>query len=81
MDKPIDMLESLRIRFEDEKKNGDLSEAARMAKVSMPNASTGIVKSLWKDLTKSERKAMICLRKILDKRKEEELEMANEQNL
>lgn len=81
MDKPMDMLESLKIRFENEKKNGDLSEAARMAKVSMPNASTGIAKECWKDLTKSERKAMICLRRLLDKRQEEELEMVNVSNL
>ena len=74
MDKPTDRLQILKERFEKEKMNGDLSEAARMAKVSPPNASTGLARESWDKLTKSERKAMICLRKILDERKREEAE-------
>lgn len=77
-DNPIDKLEQLRNRFEKEKMNGDLSEAARMAKVSPPNASTGLARKSWDKLTKSERKAMICLRKILDERKREEKEFEEE---
>lgn len=77
MDKPIDKLQILKERFENEKMNGDLSEAARMAKVSPPNASTALTRDSWNKLTKSERKAMICLRKILDNRKAEEAEVFN----
>lgn len=75
MDKPTDRLQILKERFEKEKMNGDLSEAARMAKVSPPNASTGLARESWDKLTKSERKAMICLYKILDERKREEVEL------
>lgn len=69
---PKDSLVLLKERYEAEKKTGDLSEAARNAKLSPPNASTALAKSKWNDLTKSERRTMICLKKILDLRKQEE---------
>lgn len=69
-----DKLVILRERFEREGKNGDLSEAARMAKVSAPNTSTGLARNKWDDLKKAERKSLIQLYKILNKRKAEELE-------
>ena len=69
-----DKLVILQERFESEGKNGDLSEAARMAKVSAPNASTGLARNKWNDLKKAERKTLIQLYKILNERKDEELE-------
>lgn len=78
MEKPIDKLQMLKKRFENEKMTGDLSDAARMAKLSPTTVSTGLSRETWKMLTKAERKAMICLRKILDVRKREEKEFEEE---
>lgn len=70
MDK--DQLQILKERYEREGLTGDLAEAARKGKVSGPNSSTAMAKQKWTELTKSERKAMLGLRKVLDDRKKEE---------
>ncbi len=76
MEKSKDKLQLLKVRFEKEKKVGDLSEATRRAKVSNPAAATGLARELWKDLTNAERKSLVCLSKILDERQEEDAEIS-----
>lgn len=76
MTKSKDKLQVLKARYEKEKKTGDLSEAARRAKVSNTIASTGLAKELWKDLTDAERKVLICLVKILNQREKEDAEIS-----
>lgn len=76
MEKPKDKLQLLRERYEREGKNGDLSEAARRAKVSNPASSTGLARLTWDNLTPAERKCMVCLTRILNERQKEDAEMS-----
>lgn len=72
-----DLLQIIKERFEKEGVVGDKSEAARRVKVSTPNVANGLAKEKFSDLTKSEKKAIISLRKVLDERKMEEEEALN----
>lgn len=70
--KEKDKLEIIKERFELEGMTGDQAEAARKAKLSPPNVTTGLARESWNKCTKSEKSVLIQLIKILDKRKEEE---------
>lgn len=74
MNKPKDKLDLLRERYEKLGKNGDLSEAARRAKVANPQSSTALARKCWDDLKPAERKCMVSLIKILNTREVEEKE-------
>jgi len=72
MDEKRDKLQILKDRFDNEGVRSDQAEAARMAGLSSPVVTTGLEKEKWSDLTKGERKCLLALFKILDKRKREE---------
>lgn len=76
-----DRLQIIKDLYEEEGKRGDLAEAARLAKVSNPISSSAMERNTWKELTDAERKAVLCLHRILNNRVKEDLEMVNEQNL
>lgn len=72
-----DPLQIIKERYRDEEVRGDQAKAARIAKVSTPHIPNALAKEKWCDLTGSERKVMLALKKVLDTRKKEEAELLN----
>lgn len=75
-----DKLQIIKDRYKMEGKRNDQAKAAKMARVTPPNLSTGLSKDKWKDLTESERKGVMKLIKILNQRKKENAEFETQLN-
>lgn len=75
-----DKLEVIKNRFEEEGQFGDLAEAGRNAGVTGTTVSNGLGRQCFQELKDGERKGVLELLKILNKRKKEEAAIEAELN-